>query len=70
MGDVTDGDSDECDYCRGNGWYLMDGKREMCFCVAEGQMDFGDAIRALKSGERVQREGWNGKNMWLAMMPL
>ncbi len=28
-------------------------------------MDFGDAIRALKEGKRVAREGWNGKGMWL-----
>ncbi len=29
-------------------------------------MDFGDAVRALKAGERVTRPGWNGKGMWLA----
>lgn len=28
--------------------------------------DFGWAVRALKSGERVRRRGWNGKGMWLA----
>lgn len=27
--------------------------------------DFGDAIRHLKEGGRVAREGWNGKGMWL-----
>jgi hypothetical protein len=32
-------------------------------------IDFGDAIRALKSGGRVAREGWNGRGMWLAMSP-
>jgi hypothetical protein len=30
-------------------------------------MDFGGAIRVLKSGGRVAREGWNGKGMWLAL---
>ena len=30
-------------------------------------MDFGDAIRALKSGQRVARAGWNGKGMWLCL---
>ena len=30
-------------------------------------MDFGEAIKALKRGERVQREGWNGKGMWLGL---
>lgn len=28
-------------------------------------MDFGEAIRMLKNGQRVQREGWNGKGMFL-----
>jgi hypothetical protein len=32
-------------------------------------MDFGDAIRALKKGERVARLGWNGKGMWLSYSP-
>ena len=27
--------------------------------------DFGDAIRLLKAGFKVAREGWNGKGMWL-----
>lgn len=30
-------------------------------------MDFGDAIRALKDGKKVAREGWNGKGMWLSL---
>jgi len=33
------------------------------------RMDFGEAIRALKNGYKVQRIGWNGKNMWLVLMP-
>lgn len=32
-------------------------------------MDFGEAIRNLKAGKRVARAGWNGKGMWLALMP-
>ncbi len=32
-------------------------------------MTFGSAIEALKSGARVAREGWDGKGMWLALMP-
>ena len=32
-------------------------------------MDFGDALRNLKAGHRVCREGWNGKGMWLAYSP-
>lgn len=30
-------------------------------------MDFGDAIRAMKAGKKVAREGWNGKGMWLSL---
>lgn len=30
-------------------------------------MTFGDAIVALKAGQRVARAGWNGKGMWLAL---
>lgn len=31
-------------------------------------MDFGEALRALKTGKRVARAGWNGKGMWLALV--
>lgn len=30
-------------------------------------MDFGDAIRAMKDGKKVARSGWNGKGMWLSL---
>jgi hypothetical protein len=30
-------------------------------------MDIGEAVRALESGGRVRRSGWNGKNMWLEL---
>ena len=32
-------------------------------------MNFGLALDALKCGEKVQRAGWNGKGMWIALMP-
>lgn len=32
-------------------------------------MNFGQAIEALKQGQRVARHGWNGKGMWLALTP-
>lgn len=32
-------------------------------------MSFGLAIEALKRGERVARDGWNGKGMWLVLVP-
>ena len=30
-------------------------------------MTFGEALELLKNGQRVAREGWNGKGMWLAL---
>ncbi len=35
----------------------------------EQTMDFGGAIVALKSGKRVARKGWNGKGMYLWLLP-
>jgi hypothetical protein len=32
-------------------------------------VDFGDAVRALKQGKRVTRSGWNGKGMYLWLLP-
>ncbi|EPY03494.1 DUF2829 domain-containing protein [Magnetospirillum fulvum] len=32
-----------------------------------GTFDFGVAIEALKAGQRVVREGWKGKGMWLSL---
>ena len=32
-------------------------------------MDFGEAIRSLKEGKKVAREGWNGKGMYLFLSP-
>jgi hypothetical protein len=31
-------------------------------------MDFGSALEALKRGDKVAREGWNGKGMWLSLV--
>ena len=30
-------------------------------------MNFGQALEALKQGKKVQRAGWNGKGMFLAL---
>lgn len=32
-------------------------------------LNFGDAIKALKDGKKVAREGWNGKGMFLWLKP-
>lgn len=32
-------------------------------------MNFGDALKALNRGQKVARAGWNGKNMFLFLVP-
>lgn len=32
-------------------------------------MNFGDALKELERGNLVAREGWNGKNMFLFLVP-
>lgn len=32
-------------------------------------MDFGEALRHLKAGKRVTRAGWNGKRMFVYLVP-
>lgn len=34
-----------------------------------GEGTFGDAIEALKEGKSVARSGWNGKGMFLFLLP-
>ena len=32
-------------------------------------MDFSKALSAIKSGEKMQRSGWNGKGMFIFLVP-
>lgn len=32
-------------------------------------MSFGLAVEAVKKGKRIARAGWNGKGMWLSLVP-
>lgn len=32
-------------------------------------MNFGEALEAIKDGKRVARAGWNGKGMFLFLVP-
>lgn len=32
-------------------------------------MNFGDALIAVKDGEKIQREGWNGKGLFVYLVP-
>lgn len=33
------------------------------------KLNFGDAVKALKDGKKIQRQGWNGKGMYLYYVP-
>ncbi|WGK93809.1 MULTISPECIES: DUF2829 domain-containing protein [Flavobacterium] len=35
----------------------------------EGIKDFGQALNWLKNGKKVARQGWNGKGMFLFLVP-
>lgn len=35
----------------------------------DGTMDFSRALELIKSGKRVARKGWNGRNMFLFLVP-
>lgn len=35
----------------------------------EESLDFGSALEALKAGAKVARKGWNGKGMFLFLVP-
>jgi hypothetical protein len=37
--------------------------------INDGSLTFGLAIEALKKGYRVARQGWNGKGMFLFLVP-
>lgn len=42
---------------------------EKAYQSVDGGMSFGHAIVALKEGKKVARGGWNGKGMWIVLMP-
>ena len=42
---------------------------ERAYCEVGQGMSFGDALKALKAGQRVARAGWNGKGMFVYLVP-
>ena len=32
-------------------------------------MNFGEALDLLKQGKKLSRDGWNGKGMWIILVP-
>ncbi len=45
---------------------LSDSTQDLEREMPSATIDFGQALRELKSGSRVARQGWNGKGMWLS----
>ena len=37
--------------------------------MEQSKLSFGLAIEALKEGKKVARLGWNGRGMWLILVP-
>lgn len=37
--------------------------------LKEVNMDFSEALKVLKNFNGVQRTGWNGKGMWIELVP-
>jgi hypothetical protein len=44
----------------------MDPERDL---APIGVMDFADALRMVKAGARVRRRGWNGRGMFIFLVP-
>lgn len=64
---VDGGQSNHTDFAGYISWSPKD-VFERAYRVTEG-MTFGLAIEALKQGSKVARSGWNGKGMWLVLVP-
>jgi hypothetical protein len=45
------------------------GKEDNQFMNNTNTLNFGQAVEALKQGKRVSRAGWNGKGMFLFLLP-
>ena len=37
--------------------------------IKKSKMTFGEALEALKAGKKVSRAGWNGRGMYLWLLP-
>jgi hypothetical protein len=46
---------------------INESRHNLTYQPKENHMTFGEAIEALKVGDRVSRSGWNGKEMWLRL---
>jgi hypothetical protein len=62
---VDDGHDFYCPATRFENAYLLLG--EAPDVLTEQQMTFGQALDALKRGQKVARRGWNGADQWIAL---
>lgn len=67
---------DNCIHCMNNQVKIINAFAISFFTREENQLvdnrknttiDFGDAIKLLKQGKRVKREGWNGKSQYIEL---
>lgn len=63
IGTMNSGDEFYVDFIRVGGAVQQDAP------TPSSGLNFGDAIAALKEGRLVAREGWNGKGMYLWLLP-
>ncbi|UIS65504.1 hypothetical protein [Acidovorax phage AP1] len=42
---------------------------ERSYRAVSGSMNFGQALAAIKAGQRIQRAGWNGRGMFVYLVP-
>ena len=47
----------------------MQENTENKYCPTTTEFGFGEALILLKQGDKVQRKGWNGKGMYLYLVP-
>jgi hypothetical protein len=52
-----------------DGYSSISGCKDSCENEAVKCLDFGQALRCLKSGKKVARKGWNGKNQFVVLIP-
>ena len=57
-------------YIQSNFWYKKAAEqRQRNVKNTLGVMTFGKALEHLKGGNKVARQGWNGKGMWITLEP-
>ena len=66
--EYTDGGSPNCEGYKGYVSWSPEEQFENAYKTS-GELSFGHAVKLLKLGMRVSRAGWNGKGMFLFLVP-